>query len=67
MMKREYDFSKGERGKFYRPGASLNLPIYLDDNVRSYLEEKARSKGIGIGELVNELLKTDIALFETLK
>lgn len=66
-MKREYDFSKGERGKFYRPGASLNLPIYLEDNVRIYFEEKARSKGMEIGELVNEILKSDIALFETLK
>lgn len=25
-MKREYDFSKGERGKFYRENAKLNLP-----------------------------------------
>lgn len=25
-MKREYDFSTGERGKFYREGAKLNLP-----------------------------------------
>ena len=25
-MRREYDFSKGERGKFYRPDAKLNLP-----------------------------------------
>ena len=25
-MRREYDFSKGERGKFYRPNAKLNLP-----------------------------------------
>ena len=25
-MRREYDFSKGERGKFYRPAAELNLP-----------------------------------------
>jgi hypothetical protein len=66
-MKREYDFSKGERGKFYRPGASLNLPIYLEDNVRSYLEERARSKGVEVGDLVNEILRTDIALFETIK
>jgi hypothetical protein len=29
-MKKEYDFSKGERGKFYRPDAQLNLPIYLE-------------------------------------
>ena len=25
-MRREYDFSKGERGKFYQEGAKLNLP-----------------------------------------
>ena len=25
-MRREYDFSKGERGKFYRPNAKLSLP-----------------------------------------
>ncbi|WP_420265489.1 hypothetical protein [Candidatus Magnetominusculus dajiuhuensis] len=26
-MKKEYDFSNGERGKFYRPDAELHLPI----------------------------------------
>jgi hypothetical protein len=33
-MKREYDFSKGLRGKFYRKGAKLCLPIYLDAKVQ---------------------------------
>ncbi|MDE0686488.1 MAG: hypothetical protein OXI63_26475 [Candidatus Poribacteria bacterium] len=28
-MKSEYDFLKGERGKFYDPKAAFNLPIYL--------------------------------------
>jgi len=28
-MKSEYDFSKGERGKFFRKNAQLNLPVYL--------------------------------------
>lgn len=32
-MKDEYDFSKGERGKFYRPGLKLQLPVYLHDEV----------------------------------
>lgn len=32
-MKKEYDFSKAERGKFYRPHVRLNLPIYLDDDI----------------------------------
>ena len=25
-MKKEYDFSKGERGKFYRPGVEVTVP-----------------------------------------
>ncbi len=28
-MKAEYDFSKGERGKFYHPDAEYHLPIYF--------------------------------------
>jgi hypothetical protein len=26
-MKKEYDFSKAQRGRFYRPKAKLNLPM----------------------------------------
>ncbi len=44
-MKDEYDFSKAECGRFYRPGAKLQLPVYLDDDVRTYLQERAKSKG----------------------
>lgn len=40
-MKREYDFSKGERGKFFRQGAKLKLPVYLDHEVRAYFRERA--------------------------
>jgi len=32
-MKKEYDFSKGERGKFYKPNVKLNIPVYLDDGI----------------------------------
>ena len=32
-MKDEYDFSEGERGKFYGPDATSNLPVYLDADV----------------------------------
>jgi len=32
-MKPEYDFAKGERGKFFRPDAEMRLPIYLDADV----------------------------------
>lgn len=62
MMKREYDFSKAERGKFYRKGAKLRLPIYLDAKVQSQLERIARSKGDDVGVLVNELVKREMRL-----
>jgi hypothetical protein len=29
-MRKEYDFSKGQRGRFYRPDMKLNIPIYLE-------------------------------------
>jgi hypothetical protein len=42
MMKKEYDFSKGVRGKFYRPKVKLRLPIYLEDDVaRVFPDAKA--------------------------
>ena len=61
-MKREYDFSGAERGRFYRKGAQLRLPIYLDPKVQSQLERIARTKGKDIGDLVNRLLKKEIDL-----
>jgi hypothetical protein len=66
-MKDEYDFSKGERGKFYRPGVRMNLPVYLDEDVLKYLRERAEAKGVSLSDLVNELLKQDISLIETVK
>ena len=66
-MKEEYDFSKGERGKFFRENSKLNLPIYLDDEVQNYLQERARSKGVEVAQLVNEMLRRDISLIEAVK
>lgn len=66
-MKKEYDFSNAERGKFFREGALLNLPVYLDDDVRDYLQERAQVKGVEVGRLVNDLLKREIERIESVK
>ena len=63
-MRSEYDFSNGERGRFFRKSAEPHLPVYLEDEVLAYLQERARAKGIELNELVNALLKQDIALIE---
>jgi hypothetical protein len=38
-MRKEYNFSKGERGKFYRPNVKLNLPVYLEPDLRKYFPD----------------------------
>lgn len=63
-MKREYDFSKAARGKFYRKGATLRLPIYLDTKLQSQVEHLAERKGKDVGEMVNELVKKGVELIE---
>jgi hypothetical protein len=40
-MKKEYDFSKGERGKFYRPDIQINVPVYLEPDLRKYFPDSA--------------------------
>jgi hypothetical protein len=66
-MKPEYDFRKGQRGKFYKPGAAFKFPVYLDEEVQSYLTAKAESKGVELSDLVNDLLKKEISIIETVK
>jgi len=56
-MKKEYDFSKGERGKFYRPNARFNLPIYLDADIAEVVQKYARKKKRDAQTIVNELLR----------
>ncbi len=61
-MRKEYDFSKGERGKFYRPGVKLNLPIYLEPDVAKFVRELATANNMAIEAMVNNWLRQDIAL-----
>jgi hypothetical protein len=44
-MPAEIDFSKGQRGKFHRPGKPLALPVYLDGAVQDALARLASAKG----------------------
>ena len=48
-MKKQYDFSKGERGKFYKPNLRLNIPVYLEPKLQKSVEEIARRKGQDVG------------------
>ena len=63
-MKDEYDFTNAEQGKFYRPLEELDIPIYLDKEVKDYFIKKIRDKGrqFSLNETINSLLKKDIEI-----
>jgi hypothetical protein len=66
-MKKQYDFSKAVRGKFYRSGAVLKLPIYLDNDVQTFVQKIAESKKLDITTVVNDILKSDMQLAEVIQ
>ena len=65
-MRKEYDFSKGKRGKFFRQDMKINIPIYLDEQISKVVEKIATKKGIDRSAVVNELFKEDIKDIEAM-
>ena len=66
-MRKEYDFSREERGKFFVKDAKYNLPVYLEDEVFTYIEGIAKKRKTDISTIVNQLLRSDIQLVEAVK
>ena len=63
-MKKEYDFTNAEQGKFYRPMEELDIPIYLDKEVKEFFLKniKNKDKNFSLNKMVNSLLKKDIEI-----
>jgi cytidylate kinase len=59
-MKKQYDFSKGVRGKFYKPNLVLSIPIYLDAKLQKRVEEVARRKRQDVGTVVNRIVRKEL-------
>ncbi|MDM8540167.1 hypothetical protein QUF90_03675 [Desulfococcaceae bacterium HSG9] len=67
-MKKEYDFTNAEQGKFYRPIEELDIPIYLDREVRAFFFKniKGRDDNFSLNEIINSLIKQDIEISKKL-
>lgn len=59
-MKKEYDFSKGVRGKFYRPN-KVQKTLRLDQDIIHYYKKMAQKHGIPYQTLINLTLKKFVA------
>ncbi len=66
-MKKEYDFSKGERGKFYHPDAEFYIPIYLERDILEELEKFALKKNLEINTIVNQFLRKDLEIIKCIE
>jgi hypothetical protein len=67
-MPAEIDFSKGVRGLHHiPPGARVFLPTSIERSVWEYFSRRAEQKGIGLSELLTDILKHDIEISEALK
>jgi hypothetical protein len=66
-MRAEYDFSKGERGKFYRQDAVFSFPLFLEPDVNEFITKLAEEKGIDLQQLINEWLRANIQLLKSVE
>jgi len=55
-LKSEYDFSKGVRGRFYRP-KKISTSMRLDNDILLYLKKIAGEKKVGYQTLINAVLR----------
>lgn len=65
-MKKKYDFSKGERGKFYHPEAQLNLPVYLEPDVAESIQKHSIEKKTDIQAIINQWLRKNIEVIKSI-
>jgi hypothetical protein len=67
-MPAEIDFSRGMRGLHHIPaGAKVFLPTSIERSVWEYFSRRAEEKGIGLAELLTDVLKRDIETDEAMK
>jgi energy-converting hydrogenase A subunit M len=58
-MKPEYDFSRAERGKFYRANVEFRFPVHLEPDVDEFISVLAEKRKMGVQKLANSLLRAD--------
>ena len=66
-MNAEYDFSKAEQGKFYHPGAAFSFPVYLEPDVNDFLSKLAEQKKVDVQILVNDWLRANMKLVQSVR
>ena len=65
-MKEEYDFSKAEQGKFYRPIDELEIPVYLEKDVEKFFYQRAAGRDIDLKQVIDTILRKEMDLLRAI-
>ena len=67
-MKDEYDFSNAEQGRFFRPISELDIPIYLDQEIKDFFIENRKKDNVSfsLNKTINNLIRYDIEISKKL-
>lgn len=62
-MRKEYDFSKGKRGRVLKvPAGKTRITIRLDDDILEWFRARAEEiEGVGYQALINRALRSYVA------
>ena len=67
-MPGEIDFRTATRGRHHIPAeTAVFMPTSIERSVWEYFSEKAERKGVGLSQLLTDVLKRDIEITEALK
>ncbi len=58
-MKKQYNFSKGIKGKFYILEEEIQLPLYLDKMNQDFYTKLAKKQNRSLSEVINILLSKE--------
>ncbi len=67
-MPAEIDFSKASRGRHHvPPDTEVFLPASIERSVWEYFSDKAERKGVGLSQLLTDVLRREIEINEAHK
>jgi hypothetical protein len=63
-MKKEYDFTRAEQGRFYTKPEDIVIPHYLKPSLEKSLREAAILRGRDPDSLLENILEKELALLK---
>ena len=60
MRMSKYRTGPAEQGKFYRPMEELEIPVYLDQEVKDFFARRAVARKVKLERVINTILRKEM-------